>query len=175
MDFVTGLPQSEDWRGNHYYSILVIINRLTKMVYYEPVQTTITAPVLRKVIFNVVVEYYSLSNSIISDCSSVFTSKFWFSLCYFLTIKQRLCTAFYPQTDGRTKWQNNTIEAYLRAFINYKQDNWARLLLVAEFAYNNAKYASTGYTPFKLNYGYHLRVSYKKTLTPVPGSKQLMS
>ena len=29
---------------------------------------------------------------------------------------------------------------------------------MAEFAYNNAKNASTGYTPFKLNYNYHLHM-----------------
>ena len=32
---------------------------------------------------------------------------------------------------------------------------------MAEFAYNNAKNASTGYTPFELNCGYHPRVSYE--------------
>ena len=37
---------------------------------------------------------------------------------------------------------------------------------MAEFAYNNAKNASTGFTPFKLNYGYHPRVSYKEDLNP---------
>ena len=33
---------------------------------------------------------------------------------------------------------------------------------MAEFAYNNAKNASIGYTPFELNCGYHSRMSYKK-------------
>ena len=37
---------------------------------------------------------------------------------------------------------------------------------MAEFAYNNAKNASTGYTLFELNCGYHPRVSYKKDLDP---------
>ena len=32
---------------------------------------------------------------------------------------------------------------------------------MAEFAYNNAKNASTGHTPFELNCGYHPRMSYK--------------
>ena len=50
-----GLPQSTDWRGNGYDSILVIVDWLTKMVYYEPVQTTITAPALAEVILNIVV------------------------------------------------------------------------------------------------------------------------
>ena len=37
MDFGIGLPQSADWRGNSYDSILVIVDRLTKMLHYEPV------------------------------------------------------------------------------------------------------------------------------------------
>ena len=54
------------------------------------------------------------------------------------------------------------MEAYLRAFVNFKQNDWARLLPMAEFAYNNAKKTSTGYTPFKLNYRYHSHVSYEE-------------
>ena len=37
---------------------------------------------------------------------------------------------------------------------------------MAEFAYNNAKNASTDFTPFKLNCEYHLRVSYREDLDP---------
>ena len=33
---------------------------------------------------------------------------------------------------------------------------------MAESAYNKAKYASTWYIPFELNYGYHPRVSYEE-------------
>ena len=35
---------------------------------------------------------------------------------------------------------------------------------MAKFAYNNAKNASTGYTPFKLYYGYYLHVFYEEDL-----------
>ena len=63
------------------------------------------------------------------------------------------------------------MEAYLRAFVNYEQDNWARLLLMAKFAYNNAKYASIGYISFKLNCGYHSRVSHKKDVDSRSRSK----
>ena len=93
------------------------------MVHYEPVQMTITAPTLVKVILNIVVWYHGLPNSIVSDRGSVFTSKFRSFLYYLLSIKQRLSTAFHPQTNGQTERQNNTMEAYFRAFVNYKQDN----------------------------------------------------
>ncbi len=35
---------------------------------------------------------------------------------------------------------------------------------MAEFAYNNAKNASTGHTPFELNCGYHPRVSFEEDI-----------
>ena len=55
MDFVTGLSISTDWKGDSYNSILVIVDRLTKMVHYEPVKVTIDAPGLAEVILDVVV------------------------------------------------------------------------------------------------------------------------
>ena len=171
MDFVTGLPILTDWKGDSYDSILVIVDRLTKMVHYKLVKVTINAPGLAKVIINVVVRHHGLPDSIVTDRGSLFTSKFWSSLCYFLGIKRRLSTAFHPQTDGQTERQNSTMEAYLRAFVNFEQNDWVRLLPMAEFAYNNAKNASTGHTSFKLNCGYHPCVSYEEDLDPRSKSK----
>ena len=71
-----GLPQSVNWKGDGYDSILVIVDRLTKIVYYEPVQMTITAPLLAEVILNVIVRHHGLPNCIVSNYSSVFTFKF---------------------------------------------------------------------------------------------------
>ncbi len=88
------------------------------MVYYEPVIITIDAPALAKVIIDVVMRYYRVSESIVRDCGSLFTSKFRSLLCYFLGIKKKLSTTFHPQTDGQTERQNSTMEAYLRAFVN---------------------------------------------------------
>ena len=42
---------------------------------------------------------------------------------------------------------------------------------MVEFAYNNAKNASSGYTPFELNYGYYFRMSYKDNIDPCSKSK----
>ena len=120
MDFVTGLPISTDWKGDSYDSILVIVDWLTKMVYYEPVKITINASGLAEGIIDVVVCHYSLPDSIITNKGSLFTSKFWSLLCYFFGIKRWLFTAFQPQTDGQTKRQNSIMEAYLGAFVNFE-------------------------------------------------------
>ena len=63
------------------------------------------------------------------------------------------------------------MEAYLRVFINFKQNNWARLLPMAEFAYNNAKNASTSYMSFELNCGYHPWMLYKEEVDLCSQSK----
>ena len=99
------------------------------------------------------------------------TSKFWSLLCYFFVVKCHLSIAFHLQTDSQTKFQNSTIEAYLRVFVNFEQNHWARLLPIAKFAYNNAKNASTGYTSCKLNCGYYSRMLYKDHVDPRSISK----
>ena len=88
MNFVTRLPLSNDWKRNTYNLILVLVNRLTKMVHYELVKVTIHDSRLAKVIIDMVVQYHDLLDSIISDRGAIFLSKFWFSLCYFFGIKQ---------------------------------------------------------------------------------------
>ena len=100
IDFVTGLLLSSNWKSESYDSILVIIDRLTIMVYYKPVKITINALGLAEIIINVVIQCHGLPDSIISDRGAIFTSKFWSSLCYFLRIERRLFNTFYSQTDG---------------------------------------------------------------------------
>lgn len=72
------------------------------MIYYKPVKVTINAFGLAKVILDVLVQYHGLLNSIVGDTSSIFISKFWSLLCYFLSIKHKLSTAFFLQTDNQT-------------------------------------------------------------------------
>ena len=63
------------------------------------------------------------------------------------------------------------MEAYFRAFVNFKQNDWARLLPIAEFAYNNTKNTSSGHTPFELNCGYYPQMLYKDDVDPRSKSK----
>ena len=141
------------------------------MIHYKLIKITIDAPSLAKIIINVIVQYNSLLDLIVTDWSLLFISKFWLLLCYFLSIKRRLSTAFHPQINNQTERQNSTIKAYLKAFMNIEQNNWARLLLMIEFAYNNTKNINTGHTAFELNCGYHLWVFYKDNIHPHPKSK----
>jgi transposase InsO family protein len=150
MDFITGLPVSEG-----YDSILVVVDRLSKMAHFLPVHTSMTALDLAKVLIRHVWKLHGSPEDIISDRGSLFTSSFWKTLCEQLRIKRSPSTAFHPETDGQTERVNAILEQYLRAYCNYSQDNWADLLATAEFMYNNTESETTKMTPFFANYGYH--------------------
>jgi hypothetical protein len=66
-----------------------------------------------------------------------------------------MSTSFHPQTNGQTERINQTIEAYLRSFINYEMYNWVGLLPMTEFACNNSVTQATGMLPFYADYGRH--------------------
>ena len=100
IDFVTGLPISTNWKGDSYDSILVIVDWLTKIIHYKPIKVIIDTPRLVKVILNNVVWHHGLPDSIVTNRGLLFTLKFSSSLCYFLSVKQKLLTAFHSQTDG---------------------------------------------------------------------------
>jgi len=54
---------------------------------------------------------------------------------------------------------NQTLEQYLHVYCNYQQDNWSKLLPLAEFAYNNALSMTTSVSPFFTNKGYHPNIT----------------
>ena len=90
-----------------------------------------------------------------SDRGSEFVSAFFCSLRKVLDMKLHFTSGYHPEGDGQTERTNQTLEQYLRVYCNYQQNNWSELLLLAEFAYNNAPSTTTGLTLFYANKGYH--------------------
>jgi hypothetical protein len=170
-DFITDLPVSHG-----YDSLLVFVDRFTKMKHLVPCTKTATAPDFARMFLDHVIRLHGIPDSLVSDRGTIFTSQFWSSLSQMLGLKQRLSTAFHPQTDGQTERMNQIIEQYLRIYCNYQQDNWYDFLSLAEFSYNNCFQSSLGCSPFFANYGYHPRFNISvttKTTLDVPAAKQL--
>ena len=90
-----------------------------------------------------------------SDRGSEFVSHFFRSLGTLLQMELHFTSGYHPEGDGQTERTNQVLEQYLRAYTNYQQDDWAPLLALAEFAYNNAPNKTTGVSPFFTNKGYH--------------------
>jgi hypothetical protein len=151
MDLITGLPRTNEG----YDAILVMVDRMSKMIHCAATRKTVTGPGLADLVIDNVFRYHGLPRVIITDRDPRTTSRFWRALLDSLGTKLSVSTAFHPQTDGQTERANRTLEEMLRAFVNHRQDNWARLLPLVEFAYNNSQQASTKQTPFYLNHGRH--------------------
>jgi transposase InsO family protein len=146
-------------KGGHD-AVLTFVDRLTKMVHLVPCTSNIDAVETANLFVKHIYKQHGMPSSILTDRGTQFTSKFFVQCCNLLGVKQLMSTAYHPQTDGGTEIVNRTFEEALRRFIGPDQDDWDDLLPLMEFAINNAKHASTQFTPFYLNYGYH-------PLTPV--------
>jgi len=59
------------------------------------------------------------------------------------------------------------MEAYLRHYVSYKQNNWISLLPIAQLALNDKRSDITGLSPFFTNYGRHANLF----LEPREGSR----
>ena len=159
MDFIVKLPKSKDPVTDlPYDSILVIVNRLTKYLHFIPCNETIAAKQLGYLVIDRLVRNHRLLTTFITDRDKLFTSNYWKTLVTAIGIKHKLSIAFHPQTDGQTKRINQSLEAYLRHYINYTQDNWVLLLLMAQIALNNNASEVTRVIPFYANFGKHLNL-----------------
>ena len=78
-----------------------------------------------------------------------------------LRIKLAATTAYHPQGDGQTERVNQELEQYLRLFVNERQDDWDKLLPLAEFQYNNHTHSATQQTPFMLDTSRHPRMGFE--------------
>ncbi|MBW0528869.1 hypothetical protein O181_068584 [Austropuccinia psidii MF-1] len=127
MDFITKLPLS-----NNFDSILVAVERFSKMAIFIPAYGTITSLELAQIFISHVFSKHGLSQ---------------------LKISRDLSTDFHPETDGQKERVNQIIKQYLWMYVSYHQDDWHTWLSLAEFAYNNAENSSTKQSPFFTIYG----------------------
>ena len=154
LDLITGLPRS----AAGHDAIVVFVDKLTKMVHYVATTTSVSAPQLATLFMREVCRLHGVPESILSDRDPRFTAHFWRALWSQLGTKLAMSTAFHPQTDGQTERANRTLEEMLRAYVNFRQTDWDVHLSALEMAINSARQASTGFSPFYLNYGKEIRL-----------------
>ncbi|GKV53537.1 hypothetical protein SLEP1_g60058 [Rubroshorea leprosula] len=153
-DMRSRLPGSKDEvTGTTFDSILVVVDKLTKYSHFVPCKESMTAVQLGTLLVDRIARYHGIPESITSDRDKLFTSNYWKTFAGMLGIKQKMSTAFHPQTDGQTERSNQTLEQYLRHYINMAQNNWVQLLPVAQLALNNHVSETTGVSPYRANFG----------------------
>ncbi|XP_016727220.1 uncharacterized protein [Gossypium hirsutum] len=68
-------------------------------------------------------------------------------------VKQRIATAYHPQTNGQAEICNREIKQILEKLVNPSQKDWSTRLDEALWAYRTTFKTPLGMSPFKIVYG----------------------
>jgi len=99
MDFISGLPTSI--KG--YDSIWVIVDSLTKLARFIPVQTDYRPHQYAELYFEHIIRQYGVPLTIISDRGPQFTTHFWECLHEQISTHLIRFSAYHPQPAGQTE------------------------------------------------------------------------
>ena len=166
QDFISGLPRTKQG----YDQIMVVVDHgLSKGVIFIPTNKDITALQMAQRQINHIFKWFGLPDDIISNRDPLFTSRTYQNLLKLLGIKQRLSTAYHPETDGEAEQVNWEIETYIQIFCKRISEDWDRHLSLAEFSYNGWPHSVTKRTPFYIMLGYEpigVPPAFEKTNVP---------
>jgi len=112
-DFITKLLLAQG-----YNSILVVVDRLTKIVHFIPTIEKTSAEGLARLFRDNVWKLHSLPY----QKGLQFAAGLMQELNRMLGIESKMLTVFHPQTDRQTERVNQELEQYLRIFIDHRQE-----------------------------------------------------
>jgi len=107
-----------------YDSILVVVDRLTKIVHFILTIEKMMAEELARLFRDNVWKLHGLPESIILDRELQFVAGLMQELNRMLEIESKMLMAFHSQTDGQMERVNQELEQYLRMFIDHRQEQW---------------------------------------------------
>jgi hypothetical protein len=128
MDFITGLPKSEEKSV-----IMVIADRLTKYAHFCALSYPFKASTVSTAFMETVQKLHGIPKIIVSERDPIFTGHFWKELFSCLGTQLAHSLSFHPQYDGQTKIVKNCLEGYLCFFVSDKQAQWFKWLPLAEW------------------------------------------
>jgi hypothetical protein len=121
INHITPLPicEKNDKKYNH---ITEIICCFTKMRHFIPAKG-LTAAELANEFVKRVYSLYDAPKTIVSDRGTQFISEFWTKLFsrFFIVLKHSF--AYHPEINSQTKRINAIFKQYLRAYMNFKQND----------------------------------------------------
>jgi hypothetical protein len=159
MNYIESLLSSIFMRIIYRY-VLVFIDRLFKIRHFV---STIFMKVKEAVnsFYQNVWKLHDLSDALTFDRDTQFTFDFWELMCKRLKIDARLSIHFHLEIDEQIERANAIMKHYLRAYVNYMQNDWAQYLSSVEFVNNNIDSFNILVFLFLINHEQHSRIEYE--------------
>ena len=99
MDFVQGLSMTQ----NRHNTILVVVDRLTKVAHFILGNLSDGAPEIAHKFIKEIFRLHGVPKKMISDQDTRITSKFWQTLFSALGTKLNISSTYHPKIDGQTE------------------------------------------------------------------------
>ena len=147
MDFITGLLRT----SRQHDSIMVVVDRLTKVAHFIPVKSTHSTNEVVQVFIKDIMRLHGILRNIVSDRDAKFISRFWKELFAGLGIELAFSTTYHPHKDGHTERVNKILEDMLM----HQYRRWEDYLPLVEFAYNNGYQESLKMSQIEALYGHN--------------------
>ena len=151
IDIVGPLPRSQ--AGNKY--ILVCCDYVTRYPEAVPLKNQEAETVADALVG--IFSRVGIPKELLSDQGTNFMSELIQELCRLLQIRKLTSTPYHPQTNGLVERFNGTLKGMLRCYAQKDPGNWDKQLPYVLFAYREVPHECTGFSPFEMLYGRHVR------------------
>ncbi len=133
-----------------YKYVLIFVNHLIKMkhlvfITFMKVEEAINCFYVH------VWKHHDLLKFFMFDRDTQFIFDVWKHMCKMLKINVKLSTTYHFEIDDQIERINAVMKHYLRVFINYMQNDWAKWLSEVKFVVNNASSLITLASFFLIN------------------------
>lgn len=151
VDFVGPLTLTES--KNRY--ILVCIDYATRYPEAFPLPNQ-EAETVAEVLISMFTRV-GVPKELLTDQGSNFMSDLMTQVCKLLKIHKLCTTPYHPSAKGLVENFNGTLKKMLKSYAQKQPTNWDKYIPYLLFAYREVPNETTGFSPFEMLYGRHVR------------------
>jgi len=161
MNYVDSLSLSIFMSITYKY-VLVFVDHLIKMRHLVLI-TSMKVEEAINCFYAYVWKHHDLLEFFMFDRDTQFIFDVWKHMCKMLKINAKLSMMYHSEIDDQIERVNAVMKHYLRVFVNYMQNDWAKWLSEVEFVVNNASSSITLASFFLINSSQNSRLDFKSS------------
>jgi hypothetical protein len=155
LDIVGPQPTAQ---GNLKFTF-VTVEYFTKWIESRAV-STITSKTAQKIFWQNIVCRFGVPSELIVDNDKQFNNQDFREFCNSIGTKVVFASVYHPQSNGVVERSNGKIfSAIKKRLLDDKKGKWADQLPEVVWALNTTESRATGFTPFRLMYGFKAMTS----------------